>query len=226
MLYDWILTNKELLKVVYALAICFICAAIVLKTDRLFKLSDYQGLRYLRNTFFFYALAFMSRFILGKLENPLPHYGQFYSHVMNIFFELFIIMAGFFLLYSLIWKYIEKEKNYNSLFNFRIGAFAVVAVIIVILDALSGNNVVLYASQIFLFSIMSVISLKNYLKSEIKHSFTKYYFLTILMGLFSWILNAFAYFFTKTGIVQIYIYIINMVFFLLFLYGTLRMTKK
>ncbi|MFH1521631.1 MAG: hypothetical protein ABIF18_01605, partial [archaeon] len=65
MLYEWILTNKEFLKVAYALIICFICAIIVLKTDRMFKLSDYQGLRYFRNAFFFYGLAFVVRFILG-----------------------------------------------------------------------------------------------------------------------------------------------------------------
>jgi hypothetical protein len=81
MLIEWILVNKEFLKIVYALIILFICAIIVLKTDRLFKLSDYQGLRYFRNSFFFYSLAFFFRFILGvipgkilKKRNCIIHY--------------------------------------------------------------------------------------------------------------------------------------------------------
>ena len=118
MIYDWILTNKEMLKLIYALIICIICAIIVLKTDRLFKLSNHQGIRYLRNAFFFYGSAFFVRFILGT-TNIVGNYSQFYSVSIKILFEFSIVMAGFFLFYSLIWKRIEKRTQYNSLINFR-----------------------------------------------------------------------------------------------------------
>lgn len=222
MLYEWILENRELLKLVYAIVICLVCSNIVLKTDRLFKLSGYQGLRYLRNAFFFYALAFMSKFIFGKLENPIPNYGQVYFQTINIFFQFFIIMAGFFLLYSLIWKRIEKEKNYHSLFNVRIGMFSFLAIMIIILNSIIGNNIALYSSQIILFLIMSGISLSNYLKNG-----SKYYFFVILMGLISWSLNTIAYFFSQSFVmIQIFAHTLNMIFFLLFLYSTTKMTKK
>lgn len=222
MVYELIMANKELLKIVYALVIVFICAIIVLRTDRLFKLSDYQGLRYLRNTFVFYFLAFLFRFILGRIENPLPNYGQLYFQSVNFLFEFFVIMAGFFLFYSLIWKYIEKEKNYHSLFNVKIGFLFAVALMFSVLDFWSSGYLLMYVSQIILFAVMGVISFRNYITNG-----NKYYFFMIMMGLVSWLLNAFAYFFLQgSDVMQIYAYAINMVFFLFFLYGTMRMTRK
>lgn len=222
MVYDWILANKELLKIVYALVICFVCAVIVLRTDRLFKISDYQGLRYLRNTFVFYFLAFLLRFIFIKIENPIPSYGQLYFQSVNFLFEFFIIMAGFFLFYSLIWKYVEKEKNYHSLFNVRIGILFAVALIFSVLDFLNSSYLLMYVSQIILFSVMGIISFRNYVTNG-----NKYYFFMIMMGLASWLLNAFAYFFLSgSDVMQIYAFGINMIFFLFFLYGTIRMTRK
>jgi hypothetical protein len=225
MLYDWILTNKELLKIIYALIICFICAIIVLKTDRLFKLSDYQGLRYLRNAFFFYGIAFFVRFILGAII--ISNYQQIYPILIKIIFNFSIIMAGMFLFYSLIWKKVEKKQQYSSLLNFNIGILYLISIIITIFDYLLTTNLFMYVSQIILFTIMAIISYNNYTRAGRKHKFLKYYFLTMILGLLAWILNtALFYFLNWNKIVQMQVYALNIIFFLFFLYGITKFTKS
>lgn len=224
MIYDWILTNKELLKIIYALIICSICAIIVLKTDRLFKISNYQGLRYFRNAFFLYGIAFFVRFILGAIT--ISNYQHIYPIIIKMVFEFSIVMAGFFLFYSLIWKKIEKDQNYNSLFNIKIGIFYLLTLIITLLDFSLNTDILMYTSQIILFIIMSLISYKNYTKAGRKHKFLKFYFITMIIGTLTWILNtALFYFLNWNKVVQMQVYALNIIFFLVFMYGITKFTK-
>lgn len=222
MVYEWIIANKEVLKIVYALVICFICAVIVLKSDRLFKLSDYQGIRYFRNAFFFYGLAFFVRFILGGTS-----FGSGYMFVLGFVFEFLAIMAGFFLFYSLIWKRVEKKENHNSLFNIRIGIFYLVALLLVFFDYRFATNLFMYISQILLFVIMSFVTFKNYLGGGGgRHGFLKFYFLAMVLGVVTWALNMVLYYFLEWNkAVQMAVYGLNIIFFLFFLYGIVRVFK-
>lgn len=219
MLYEWVLTNKELLKVTYALVICFICAVIVLKTDRMFKLSDYQGLRYFRNAFFFYGLAFFVRFILGSVSTLAEN--------SVYFFEFFIIAAGFFLLYSLIWKRIEREKSYHSFLNVRSGVLYTVALLIVLLNLILNTSFFMYFSQIALFMAMSFISYQKWKKGGEKHLFLRYYSIIMILGLIAWILNmALDYFLNWNKVIQMGVYGLNILFFIFFLYVITKITKS
>ena len=91
---------KELFKIFYAIAIGLICAFIVLKTHRLFRLSHHQGIRYFRNAFLFYGAAFIIRFFVGSPFIYDLMTREVFS-LINFVFEFFLIMAGFFLLYNL-----------------------------------------------------------------------------------------------------------------------------
>jgi len=101
-IYNFIAQNRELFRFLYSIIVAFICFIIVLKTDRLFRISSHQGIRYFRNAFFFYGLAFIFRYILG---NPV------YFNQMRLVFEFFMIMGGFCLFYSLLWKRFEHSKE-------------------------------------------------------------------------------------------------------------------
>ncbi len=217
---EWIIENKELLKFFYTFVIALVCAIIVIKTDRLFGLSFHQGIRYLRNAFLFYGIGFITKSLLGI--------SVLSTMFVNILFEFFLITAGFFLLYSLLWKKIETSpKNYtSSLFNPMIFLFYSMALIIALFDNLWGTYIFMFFSQIILFISASVISFKNYKKDKNKHKFLKFYFLAMLLSLGAWSLNAFA------AIVQwrlrfvTGVYLINIITFLLFLYGIIKVTKK
>jgi len=226
--YDWILLNKETLKVLYGAVIGLICAVIVLRTDRLFRLSLHQGIRYFRNAFFFFGIGFIIRYFLSPLDFS-GREGIIYHSLANFLFEYFLVMAGFFLLYSLLWKRLEgKGENYfSSLFNFRILVFHIMAILIVILDTVWRSYLFMFSSQIIIFTITCAISLVNYAENGSKHKFLKFYFLAMLLSLVAWVLNALiALALNWHKVVLTDIYIINLLIFLLFLYGVVKLTRK
>jgi len=223
-LYSIIIENKALLEALYTLAISLICAVIVIKTDKFFRLSLHQGIRYFRNAFFFYGVAFIARYVFGLLSDL--HFEPVY--IAQMIFEYFIVMAGFFLFYSLIWKKFESPKDmpFSSLLNLRILIFHVMAILIAILDYLWGSYDFMFFSQMIIFFSASIIAAVNLRKDEKKHKFLKFYFVAMLLSLGAWILNFLAEAFFEWDLaILINISAINILFFLLFLYGVIRITK-
>ncbi len=223
-LYSLIIENKNILEVLYALAVGLICAVIVVKTDKFYRLSLHQGIRYFRNAFFFYGVAFIVRYIFGLLSDL-----EFESvFIVQIIFEYLLVMAGFFLLYSLVWRKFEsgKEEYFSSLFNAKIAVFHLMALIIAVLDEAWRTYYLMFISQIAIFFFASIISFANLRKNSKKHSFQKFYFAAMLLGLVAWTLNLLAPLYFNWGSeILINIGIINIVFFLFFLYGVIKVTK-
>ncbi len=229
MIYDFIFATKELSKVVYALSICLICAIIVLKTDRLFKLSDHQGLRYFRNSFLFYGISFITRYILGGISNPLnsSYYNQLYLIIINHLSNFFIIVASLFLLYSLVWKYIDKKKRHRSFLNMQTIIIYLLSFIIVLLNYVLKMNYLFYIFQILLFTSLTIISLSNCLDKKQRNKISKYYFLTLFLGLMIWVSHLFAYLYTNlNSLFNLLIYTTNILFFMSFLISISKLTNK
>ena len=226
-LYNFIVQNKELIKIFYGLIIVFICLIIVLKADRLFRLSMHKGIRYFRNAFFFYGIGFLMRYILGTpflKKIIVVNFG-----ITKFLFEFFMIMAGFFLLYSLIWKKIEvSEEDYpSSLLNKKILIFYIMTLIFVILDFIWQTFFFMFFSQIVLFFCASIISFVNYKNKGNKNKFLKFYFIAMILSFLAWTLNALTMLLLNWNYsALITIYILNMIIFLLFLYGVINVTKK
>lgn len=225
-LYDFATENREIVRLIYTLVVGLVCLIIVLRTDKLFRLSLYQGIRYFRNAFLFYGLAFILRYLLGAIY-IFSNFDIVYLRAMRIVFEFFLIMAGFFLIYSLFWKKFEAgRKSFSSLFNIRIVIFYALTLILVILDYLWKTYFFMFSSQIFLFSCASVISYINYTENK-KTKFLRLYFIVMVLNLITWILNFIvAGFFewSRNGVIGIYI--LNLAVFLIFLYGVIKTTQK
>lgn len=217
---EFIIQNKEILQFFYTFAIAAICAVIVVKTDRLFHLSLHQGIRYLRNAFLFYGVGFIIRSLIGV--RFIPH------GILNVLFEFFLIMAGFFLLYSLLWKRIEisPKKYTSSLLNPWIIIFYALALIIAIIDNLWETYTFMFFSQIILYVFASVKSFRNYKNKGKQHKFLKFYFIAMVLSLFAWTLNAVtALIFRWNQILVFGVYSMNLIIFFLFLYGIINVTK-
>ncbi len=217
--YNLLVQNKDLIKIIYGAIISLICFTIVLKSDRLYRLSLHNGIRYFRNAFFFYSLAFVVRYILGYF---------FYSYGLTLLFEFFLITAGFFLLHSLLWKnfyYIEKPYL-SSLFSPVTILFYLMAGLLVFLDYLWCFYLFLFLSQIFIFISASIISYRNYISNRNK-AFPRFYFLAMLLSLFAWILNILAamVFDWHKGI-MINAYLLNIIVFILFLFGVIKIANR
>ncbi len=220
-----ILQSRELIKIVYAALIIFICAIITFKSNKIFRLSEYTGIRYFRNAFFFYGLAFLFRYFLKFALLDLSI--SFSITLSNLFFEFFIIMAGFFLLYSLLWKKIENphEHHVSSLFNVKIMIFYLITILVVSLDYLWQTYAFLFISQIVLFTLLFSLSFINYREKGQNRRFLKFYSFAMFLALIAWILNAFAaVWFNWNIIAVIIIYSLNIIMFLIFLYGIINVT--
>jgi hypothetical protein len=224
-LYSLIVDNKFALEIVYAFAISIICAIIVLRADKFFRLSLHKGIRYFRNAFLFYGVAFIGRYILGVFSDLSLNYVS----VAQVAFEYFILMAGFFLLYSLVWKKVEsaKDKYTSSLVNSKIIVFHIMALVIAVLDGLWQTYSFLFVSEILIFFFISTLAYINFINDKGRHRFPGFYFFISLIGLAGWVLNFLAQssFAWNQGLL-IDIGIINIIFFLLFLYGVIRVTKQ
>jgi hypothetical protein len=217
MIYEAIAQNREIFKVLYSTIIVLACLIIFIKSNRLFKISHHQGIRYFRNAFFFYGLAFLSRYFIVFL----------YPSLMKVVFEFFLIMAGFSLFYSLLWKKFETPKgSFSSLFNLRMIIFYLFAILLVGFDFLWNTYNFLFFSQIILFLFISIVSYVNY-KNKRRHKFLKLYFIVMILNLLAWTLNFIAAIFFNWRLRwTVNVYILNVVIFLVFLYGVLKFTKK
>ncbi|GBE20485.1 MAG TPA: hypothetical protein ENG87_01615 [Candidatus Pacearchaeota archaeon] len=223
-----LIENKELIKIFYGLIIAVICIFIVYRSDKLFRISMHKGIRYFRNAFLFYGLAFIIRYLFGAMIFY-NYLSQFYSPVINILFEFFLVMAGFFLLYSLLWKKIEttEENYYTSLFNSKIAIFYFMSLMIVLLDYLWGTHGFMFVSQIILFAVISIVSYINYIKKGGRHRFLKFYLIAMLFSFAAWVMNFItAVYLNWNQALLINVYILNMLIFLLFLWGVVKVTKK
>ena len=218
LLYELVAQNRELFRLFYSLIIVFICLIIVLRTNKLFKLSYHEGIRYFRNAFFFYGLAFATRYFLIFVSSPF----------LRIVFEFFLVMAGFFLIYSLLWKRIEgKKPSESSLINTKIFIFYAFALIISFLDYLWNHYYFMFFSQIFIFILAVIISYENFKKSRDRNTFLRFYFIAMVFSLAAWILNFIAcYFFNWRLRWVVGVYVLNIIVFVLFLYGVVRVIKK
>lgn len=216
---SFILGNSVFLRIAYALSIGLICTIIFVKTNKFFKLTSHEGIRYFRNAFFFYGLAFVCRYFFGVLLISRIKYSW-----ILITFEYFVGLAGFFLFYSLIWK--KFNFAYSSIFNSKTIFFHIFAIIIAVLDLFFKTYGFLFFSQIAIFFCASIIANKNYKKNS-KQPFSKFYFLAMVLELFAWIFNMLTVFiFSYDPLFLFNVGIINIIFFLLILYGVVKITKK
>jgi len=207
------------------LAISFICLAIVLRTDRFYRLSLHQGIRYFRNAFLFYGVGFIVRYLFGVVSDLELDYAFF----LKIAFEYLFVMAGFFLLYSLIWKKIESSKvEYSSsLFNGKILVFHIMAVVIAVMDNLWQTYSFMFISEIFIFLFVSILAYINFNNDKGKHRFPGFYFFITLIDLAGWVLNFLAESYLHWDHqVLIFVGIVDVIFFMFFLYGVRRVTKQ
>jgi len=223
-LYSFILDNKSVLELLYALLLAFICGVIFFRTDKFFRLSLHKGLRYFRNAFLFYGAAFIARYLFGVFSDL----NFDYAYVMKIIFEYFFVMAAFFLLYSLMWKRFETQKEkHSSLFNAKIAIFHVMALVVAVMDNLWQTYYFLFGAEILIFIYASVLAYSNYKKDKKQHRFLKFYFIAMLLSLAAWTLNFLAEsYFNWNHWLLIDVGIIDVIFFLLFLYGVVKATKQ
>ena len=100
------------------------------------------------------------------------------------------------------------------------------ALVIVFLDFIGQTHNLMFISQIIIFAFAIAISYKNYLDNGTKGKFLKFYFIAMVLSFITWTLNFIAspIFNWSQGILMS-VYGLNLIMFILFLYGVVKITK-
>jgi hypothetical protein len=219
-------TKIILIETIYALALIIPCLIIFFKVKRIHDFSKYKGLMYFSHAFVFFCIGFFIRYIymiFSRFSGDIASTIQDYNILLALM-KFFLILPGFFLLYSIIWKKFEIKKYSKSIITYPEFIIFIITLIIVLLGIFHETLLFFYFSQILLFSISSLISFINLRKKS--NRFRLLYFSSMFIFLLIWIVNLFAqYTIDRFPIIRIYTYVATVIGILLFFYITLNLTK-
>ncbi|KAF5421110.1 MAG: hypothetical protein C5S41_12160 [Candidatus Methanomarinus sp.] len=167
----------------YTLIIVFICLLIYLKTKEIYDLTNHKGIYYFRNTFLFFGLAYLFRFIFMSFLLTKITFDVYHPFGLFMIFSLVLsgycsTMAILLLTYSTIRKKLPL-KNFTLTSN-------VIAIFISVVALVSRLPFFLMLSQAVL--LIFTVSYLLYNKSwKISQLFILYFMLFLF-----WILDLFA----------------------------------
>ena len=180
------------LETFYSLLIIIPCLIIFFRFSNMYRFSNYKGLKYVKNAFLFFVVAFFLRYLV--MLNRL-FVGEFTGTIADFNALLFLMiffmtLPGFFLLYSLIWKKFEVKKYSSKPLNLQVSIIYLLAIIVALFDYLNHSFLFMYSSQIIVYFIASVIAYKNYVGD--KKLLKQFYLIAMLLLLVAMILNLIA----------------------------------
>lgn len=174
-------------ELIYTLIIIIFCSIIYFKTKEIYDLTKHTGISFFRNTFLFFALSYLVRF-LGMVV--MFYSGFFHIRLRDLLWRPHIIIfslvtyfsyaAILSLVFSSFWK-IKTKFNWNILVH----GLALISTIIVFI---TGSAQILIGLQFILFISAIVLININSKKERKKTAFSTLHITYILLFIF-WILN-------------------------------------
>ncbi|MFH1064786.1 MAG: hypothetical protein V1729_06905 [Candidatus Woesearchaeota archaeon] len=171
-------------ELVFAVLIIVLCLMIYFRTRGIYNLTRHKGMGYFRNTFLFFAIAFLSRLVFHLLmlsgivfdfHFPRPLIGP----LPLLFTSYFSTIAILYLLLSLVWKKVDPKQ-------FLIVSHAV-AISVSVLVFLFHSPYVLVIIQLFLITFTLVLA---YLRVKHSKSFSRLFAIYLLLFV-GWLSNIF-----------------------------------
>jgi hypothetical protein len=213
-------------EVIYSFIIIVSSLMIYYGTKELYELSSHKGIKFFRQAFLFFALAYFFRSFIklillyfnvqGIFSIPPRLLNPFVSQITLIFFMYFSAMAIFYLLYSVMYK----KWNYEN----RIYLFHIVAVILAVFSVVSRNPFSYLGLNLLLLVFVLVVVYVSYKTSKKKIKGHNLYAIYVLL-LFFWILNIIDILIpTFFQNFQLIIYLASSGIFLFMLYKVLKKT--
>jgi len=210
-------------ELLYSFVIIVCSLMIYIGTKELYELSSYKGIKFFRQAFLFFAIAYFFRtiskfFILFSYQKISPFHPIFLLSITSLIFIYFSFLAIFYLLQSFMWKKWNKWPHLIYLFH-------VLALLIAVATILSRSHFFyLGANVLLLISIIIIVGIR-YMGSDNKKSYNLYA-IYLLLFIF-WILNIVDILiprFLETA--QLFIYLLSSGIFLLILYKVLTRVGK
>ena len=101
---------ENYLELIHSGIIVLSCLFIILRTKKIYNLTSHKGIKAFRNAFGYWALAYTARIVaILSIESELKYY---IGTISALVFMYALSMAGFSLVYSLVWKNLGKNRNY------------------------------------------------------------------------------------------------------------------
>lgn len=209
-------------ELIYSFAIIVCSLMVYFGTRELYKLTSHKGMKYFRQAFLFFAIAYFFRSFI-KFALVLFNTKTVYEIPQIIFntagyatlllFMYFSSMAVFYLLYSVMWKKWSESPKLILLFH-------ALAVIISVASIISRNSWIILGINLFLLGTVSFVFLMVHKDSKKKKN--TLYFVYMLLFIF-WILNLIDIFIPSfmQGF-QLIAYLASMGIFLAILYKVLK----
>jgi hypothetical protein len=206
------------LDVILFITILLTSIIIYKKSKTFYKLSSYQGFKHFANAFLFLGLSAISTFSQNLLSNYLTISQTIQSKAIQSIFEsltfvnfYFLAMAGFFLIYSLVWKEIKGRKFNILLLNFLAFSLSYISY---------QKQYLFYIVMIILLIYGIMISYEKYINSKNKQS--QLYLISLILITITFIIQLLIGFFQ---IIEIYANISTIGVFTILLYLTTKKQK-
>jgi len=194
---------------------------IYLKTAKIYRATKYAGIGYFCNAFLFYALGFLAiysqEWYTLLTDSPIAVY-------ITIPMEYFLMMGGFYLVYSLLWKNFEdiKEKIHLD----RMVMMHIVAVIVALLDFFWTQEYLMFSVEIIV-GLYAVFTIYNNYSRDMKNKYQQFYLISMVCNVIAWAM----YFMTMITrnaypMMMAYTYVVVFLTFMLLLYTVLRVTSQ
>ncbi|MCR4327071.1 MAG: hypothetical protein NUV46_00640 [Nanoarchaeota archaeon] len=213
------------MELIYSFVIIFCSLLIYFSTKSIYKISKYPGIKYFREAFLFFAIAYFFKSFISFLffifeVRGLTEFSSIFIGVLSLFFFMYAsTMAIFYLLYSVVWKNLKekfKESKWTVPF-IHIFVLIISAVSIVVREA--G---VLILLQVFVFIFIAVNNYSSYKKLKTKSKSGSIYLIYLFLFVF-WMLNLSDFLIVGFGpIVELLISLISIGIFLFILYKVTR----
>jgi hypothetical protein len=207
-------------ELLYSFIIIFCSLMIYFKTKEAYELSSYKGIKYFRQAFLFFAIAYFFRYsilfflMLFKI-NTIMEISPGFVGVISLFgFMYASSMAVFYLLYSMMWKKWNHSKTTIYLLN-------MIALVIALISILFRGNLMYLTINVLLLIFILFVLFFAYTDREKKKG--KNLFVIYILLFIFWILNVVNILLPKfLQLYQLIIYLASISLFMIILYKVIE----
>lgn len=218
-LESFFINYRIYIELFYFLFVILSCLFIYFRAKKIYDLSLYEGIKYFKDSFLFFAIGF---FLTWVINASLILNRFTFIYYLKIFQEYFLLLGGFYLIYSLLWKNFKE----SYIFELRIILIHGIAIIISIIDFFNGSYFMMFIVEIIIALYGIYLSYQNYINKK-ESKFLQFYFIAMVLNLIAWIINFIRDFFSYDyPVIQIYGYLATAIIFLIFLFGLIKLTNK
>lgn len=227
--FEFFMPGEMGAELIYSFVIVVCSLMVYHATKEMYELTSYKGIKYFRQAFLFFAIAYFLRYSIkffqiffnlrGVPEISPQHMGgmpPFIFGWLSLFvFLYFSSMAVFYLLHSIMWKKWSRSTLRSYLFN-------IISLIIAFIGASFGGRQMYLILNILLFLLVSFILFAAYKDSKNKKKGKNLFIIYLLLFVF-WILNVIDTLLPRfLQFYQLLIYLASILLFMIILYKVLK----